>query len=207
MNLNGPWHYAIGNINKGQPKRITGLITVPYPIESTLSGVQQTVGSEKYLWYRKSIDSSVREKGERLLLHFGAVDWETVVFVDGTKVGEHRGGYDPFSFDITDVLGKGTRHELIVRVWDPTNDGFQPRGKQVKEPRGIWYTSVSGIWQTVWLEPVPAVSIAGLKSVPDIDNHELALTVSASRAGSQVVKAEAFEGDRKVGEVVGFAGQ
>ena len=136
-NLNGPWHYAIAKTNQNRPKKISGLITVPYPIESTLSGVKTTVGSDKYLWYRKSFNASLRGKNERLLLHFGAVDWEAVVFVNGSKVGEHRGGYDPFSFDITDALKEGDEQDLIVRVWDPTNDGLQPRGKQVKEPRGI----------------------------------------------------------------------
>ena len=207
VNLNGSWKYAISNKDKGRPKNINGLITVPYPIESALSGVQKTVGSDSYLWYRRTFDSSIRRDGERLLLHFGAVDWEAVVFVNGQKVGEHRGGYDPFSFDVTEALGDRKEHELIVRVWDPTNDGFQPRGKQVKEPRGIWYTSVSGIWQTVWLEPVPATAVDSIKMVPNIDNAELELIVTANRPASLVVKAEAFEGDRVVGEVTGFAGQ
>jgi len=207
-NLNGPWHYAIAPKDKGRPKKITGLITVPFPIESTLSGVKKTVGADKYLWYRKTFGNVKMNDGERMLLHFGAVDWEAVVSVNGKKIGEHRGGYDPFSFDITDALNDAGENELIVRVWDPTNDGPQPRGKQVKDPRGIWYTSVSGIWQTVWLEPVPAVSIRGLKFAPDIDNKSLELTVESSAAGeSLVVKAEAYEYERKIGETIGFAGQ
>ena len=203
-NLNGPWHYAIAKTNQNRPKKISGLITVPYPIESTLSGVKTTVGSDKYLWYRKSFNASLRGKNERLLLHFGAVDWEAVVFVNGSKVGEHRGGYDPFSFDITDALKEGDEQDLIVRVWDPTNDGFQPRGKQVKEPRGIWYTSVSGIWQTVWLEPVPKTSIDSLKLVPDTRNQTLGVNVhlSGPAAGLQI-RAEAFENGVKVGQSTG----
>ena len=207
QSLNGAWHHAIAPKDKGRPKQINGLITVPFPIESTLSGVRKTVGADNYLWYRRVFDATLRQPGERLLLHFGAVDWEAVVFVNGRQVGEHRGGYDPFTCDITDALRPDGDNELIVRVWDPTNDGFQPRGKQVKDPRGIWYTSVTGIWQSVWLEPVPEVAITGLKFVPDIRNHELALTVNASRSGAFVVKAEAFEDGNLVGEVTGFAGQ
>ena len=207
QNLNGLWNFAVAGTNKNQPKKIAELITVPFPIESTLSGVKRIVGSGSYLWYRRNFETPNRKAAERMLLHFGAVDWEAVVFVNGKKVGEHMGGYDPFSFDITDALKDQGKQELLVRVWDPTNDGFQPRGKQVKEPRGIWYTSVSGIWQTVWLEPVPAVSIAKIKSVPNIHNQVLELVVTPSVAGSAVVTAEAYEGDRMVGEVTGFAGQ
>lgn len=204
LNLNGPWHYAIAKTNKNQPKKITGLITVPYPIESTLSGVQTTVGGENYLWYRKTIDTSIRKPDERLLLHFGAVDWETVVYLNGKKIGSHRGGYDPFHFDITDALQVDSEQELVVRVWDPTNDGFQPRGKQVKDPRGIWYTSVSGIWQTVWLEPVPKTSIKSLRLVPDLRTRSLRLAANLSQPSSQLtIKAEAFENGEKVGETEG----
>ncbi len=208
VNLNGPWRYAIAPKDKPQPKKIDGLITVPFAIESALSGVKRTVGPDKLLWYRKPFGPVEMDEGERLLLHFGAVDWEAVVFVNGKQVGEHRGGYDPFSFDITDALNPGGANELIVRVWDPSNDGPQPRGKQVKDPRGIWYTSVTGIWQTVWLEPVPAASIRGLKFAPDIQSSRLELTVDASPTGRGfAVRAEAFENERKVGEVVGLAGQ
>ena len=204
MNLNGSWNFAIAKKDKGQPRNINGLITVPYPIESALSGVKRTVGADNYLWYRRTIDSSIRKPGERLLLHFGAVDWECVAYVNGKKVGEHRGGYDPFSFDITDSLGEGTKHELVVQVWDPTNDGFQPRGKQVKDPRGIWYTSVSGIWQTVWLEPVPTTFIESLRLVPDIKNQTLGVSVKLANAHPRLrIKAEAFENGVRVGHVLG----
>ena len=207
-NLNGFWHYAVAPKDKGRPRKINSRITVPFAIESTLSGVKQTVGADKYLWYRKPFPVVEMEEGERLLLHFGAVDWEAVVFVNDRKVGEHRGGYDPFSFDITDALNQDGANELVVRVWDPTNDGPQPRGKQVKDPRGIWYTSVTGIWQTVWLEPVPAASIQGLKFTPDIRSNQLELTVDVAPGGRGfAIKAEAFENNRKVGETLGLAGQ
>src|SRR5262249_27382717 len=123
--------------------------------------------------------------GKRVLLHFGAVDWEAVVWVNGKKLGEHRGGYDPFHFDITDALKESGEQELVVGVWDPTNGGPQPRGKQVLNPKGIYYTPTTGIWQTVWLEPVPAAHIAGLKIVPDIDAGKVRITVSGRGTGDR----------------------
>lgn len=208
QSLNGPWHCAVGATNQGRPKNIKSLITVPFAIESTLSGVRKTVGSDKYLWYRRLFDSTLREEGERLLLHFGAVDWEAVVYVNGKQVGEHRGGYDPFTCDVTGALKAAGENELVVRVWDPTNDGFQPRGKQVKDPRGIWYTSVTGIWQSVWLEPVPATSIESLRFVPDIGDGSLRLTVGLANAASGwTLLAEAFENGEPVGQARGAAGE
>ena len=121
------------------------------------------VGPDKRLWYRRTF--TVPEKWnwsadkKRMLLHFGAVDWEATVWVNGKEVGNHHGGYDPFTLDITDALKPGGEQEIVVSVWDPTDTGTQPRGKQVLKPGGIWYTAVTGIWQTVWLEPVPAAHI------------------------------------------------
>src|SRR5205085_3083794 len=106
-------------------------------------------------------------KGKNILLHFGAVDWECDVFVNGKKLITHRGGYDPFTLNITAALKKSGKQEIIARVWDPSDDGPQPRGKQVKKPNGIWYTPVTGIWQTVWVEAVSNTYISSLKSVPD----------------------------------------
>ena len=102
-------------------------------------------------------------KGQRILLHFGAVDWEATVWVNGVEVGTHRGGYLPFHFDITHCVHTGN-NELVVSVWDPTDQNWAARGKQVLNPKGIWYTAVSGIWQTVWLEPVPETHIESLNS-------------------------------------------
>ena len=118
-----------------------------------------------------------------MLLHFGAVDWRAEVFVNGKSVGKHEGGYDPFTFDITDALKPGSRQELAVAVWDPTDDGLQPRGKQVLNPNGIWYTAVTGIWQTAWLEPVPAAYISEIAMTPDLDGKRLRLTVRTSAPG------------------------
>src|SRR5581483_8083584 len=127
--------------------------------------------------------------GQRLLLHFGAVDWESAVYVNGKDLGTHRGGYDPFSFDITDSLRMSGEQELIVHVKDPTDAGTQPRGKQVRKPGGIYYTPSTGIWQTVWLEPVPQASIEGLKIVPDVDGKSVRVTVRGrgTKAAHKVV--------------------
>ena len=152
QNLNGLWDYKI--TDKGNKPGIPwdGKILVPFSIESALSGVGKHPTEKQELWYRRDIDASAW-KGQRVILHFGAVDWETTVYVNGKDVGTHKGGFDPFSFDITDALNDG-KGLLIVKVWDPTDTGSQPLGKQIRNPHGIWYTPVSGIWQTVWMEPV-----------------------------------------------------
>ena len=169
LNLNGLWEYAIRPKAEQQPKNFDGRILVPFPAESALSGVMKAVGEENRLWYRRTFEIPNRWKQKRILLHFGAVDWETTVWVNGRQVGSHRGGYDPFSFDITDALNDTAAQEIVLSVWDPTNAGYQPRGKQVKEPRGIWYTAVTGIWQTVWLEPVAQTYFSSVDITPDVD--------------------------------------
>lgn len=177
QNLNGLWNYAILPIGKQTPSTFDGKILVPFAIESSLSGVQKKVGRENELWYQREFTIPSKWKNNRILLHFGAVDWKADVWVNDIKVGRHTGGYTPFSFDITSALKSGS-NTLVVKVWDPTNDGYQPRGKQVNRPEGIWYTLVTGIWQTVWLEPVPEKYITNVKITPDIDKN--ILTVEAS---------------------------
>ncbi|MEN7548016.1 sugar-binding domain-containing protein [Rapidithrix thailandica] len=173
QNLNGLWEYAIKEKGASQPDGYEGKILVPFPVESALSGVKKTVGKEQLLWYRRQFKVNAKSKGKRVLLHFGAVDWQATVYVNGQQIGVHEGGYDPFSFDITEALqGKGLQ-ELVVSVWDPTDDGPQPRGKQINKPHAIWYTPVSGIWQTVWLETVPETYIHLLKNTPDLDQQRL----------------------------------
>ena len=150
QNLNGLWDYAITSRSESVPSQYDGQILVPFAIESALSGVGKTVGPENILWYRRTFSLPQSWAGRRVLLHFGAVDWEATVWVNGKQIGSHRGGYDPFVFDITDALRQGSSQELLVRVWDPTDAQWQPRGKQVRRPEGIWYTSVTGIWQPVF---------------------------------------------------------
>ena len=200
MNLNGSWDYAITSYDLTWPENYEGKILVPFAVESALSGVEKRVSDKDLLWYRRSFDLPSNWKGQDILLHFGAVDWETTVFVNGVKVGRHQGGYDPFSFDITRALRPSTSQEIVVSVWDPTNDGTQPRGKQVVKPKGIWYTPVSGIWQTVWLEPVPPQSVTSLKVTPDIDEKTLTVLVTGKKPGATdyQVKLVALEGKKKV---------
>ncbi len=186
-NLNGLWEYAIVPRESGKPEVWEGRILVPFAVESALSGVRKPVSPDQRLWYRRTFSAPALQKGERLLLHFGAVDWQTVVWLNGQRLGQHTGGYDPFTFEATSALKPG-ENELVVSVWDPTDAGSQPRGKQVLQPKGIWYTAVTGIWQTVWMEKVPAVYIRGLKIVPDVDRR--AVHVTAQAEGSHSVRVE-----------------
>ncbi|MBC9932272.1 glycoside hydrolase family 2 protein [Chitinophaga qingshengii] len=197
-NLNGLWQYAVREKNAATPTSWDGKILVPFAIESALSGVGRTVGKDSLLWYRTSLTLPAAMKGKKVLLHFGAVDWRTTVYVNGKEAGTHEGGFDPFSFDITALLKKGTQ-EITISVWDPTDEGPQPRGKQVKKPNGIWYTPVTGIWQTVWVEGVADAYVAGTTQTPDIDRSEL--TVNADIPGRQpgdIVKVTAWDGNTQV---------
>jgi beta-galactosidase/beta-glucuronidase len=173
QNLNGQWDYAIAA--KGQePAAIKdGKITVPFAVESLLSGVQRTVGPDSELWYAHAFDLNLTTRKNRILLHFGAVDWEAEVWVNDQNIGIHRGGFDSFSFDITQYLAKGKAQKIKLRVWDPSDSGPQPRGKQVKSPKGIWYTPVTGIWQTVWVESVPNTYFKSVYSMTDWDKSAL----------------------------------
>lgn len=152
MSLNGLWEYAIVDKDASWPGA-AGQILVPFPVESALSGVKKPVTPEQNLIYRRDFVVPSDWDGRRTILHFDAVDWEATVFLNGSEIGRHRGGYDRFSFDITDQLRNG-KNEIEVIVWDPTDQGTQPRGKQVLNPQGIWYSAVTGIWQSVWIEPV-----------------------------------------------------
>lgn len=194
LSLNGLWNYAI-TARDAEPVTYDGQILVPYPIESALSGVADTVGQSRTLWYQRSFAIPGDWSAERVLLHFEAVDWETRVWVNGQEVGWHRGGYDPFSFDITAALQEGATQSLTVAVWDPTDGGTQPRGKQVREPGGIFYTSVTGIWGTVWLEPIPVAAIRDYAVVSDIDAGEAMIVVAAEAEEDDIVEVVVLAGD------------
>lgn len=168
-NLNGLWRYAVLPLGE-EPASWDGEILVPFAVESSLSGVGRTVGERQELWYEREFRLPAGWSGKRVLLHFGAVDWRADVWVNGVSMGRHEGGYTPFEFDITPVVKKGD-NTLRVRVWDPTDGGPQPRGKQVAHPEGIWYTPVTGIWQTVWLESVPQQYIRRVVATPDLDRR------------------------------------
>ena len=205
QNLNGLWDYAIREKDASAPSDWQGKILVPFPIESALSGVTKRVSESQRLWYRRSFEVPAAWAGKRVLLHFGAVDWQATVCVNGKEVGAHQGGYDPFSFDITDAIKNGP-NELTVAVWDPTDAGYQPRGKQVRNPHGIWYTPVTGIWQTVWIEPVAPGGIESLKIVPDVDAGCVHVTVSTLGQAGATAELRALDGDRGVALATGNAG-
>lgn len=186
LNLNGLWDYAITPRTAPRPEKWDGQILVPFCVESALSGVGRRVTPDQHLWYKRTFEVPAGWNGKRVLLHFGAVDWEATVFVNGKELVTHRGGSDPFSVDLTDHLRPGA-NEIVVRVWDPTDTGAQPRGKQVMDPHGIWYTPVTGIWQTVWLEPVRPAHITRVRFTPDIDKMEVEVLVEASGPGRVLV--------------------
>jgi hypothetical protein len=204
LNLNGLWKYAVTPL--GLPAAVTnyeGDILVPFPIESALSGVKRPLDEKSVLTYYRQFTIPNGWRGKRVRLHFGAVDWQARVLINGHEVGRHRGGYDAFSFDITDQLKWTTNEEISVTVFDPT-EGDQPRGKQSRKPEGIFYTPTSGIWQTVWLEPVPNISIDNLQLTPDIDTETLRLNVAANSLSTSLkVEAIAFADGREVGRVSG----
>jgi hypothetical protein len=201
LNLNGLWEYAITPKASGEPGSFEGSMLVPFAVESSLSGVGKAVSPDQVLWYRRSFQVPAAWKGKRLLLHFGAVDWETTVFVNGRQAGAHKGGYDPFTFDISELVQGDGSQRIVIRVWDPTNgsNSTQPRGKQVLRPGGIFYTAVTGIWQTVWLEPVPQAHIVGLRTVPDLDQQTVSVTAEvAGAAAEHRLRVEAMLGKRVI---------
>lgn len=203
QSLNGLWDYAIVPAESSVPSSFQGRILVPFAVESALSGVGKNVGKENALWYHTSFQIQPSMRGKELLLHFGAVDWECDVYVNGVKAFSHRGGYDPFSVNITPFLARGRSQKLDVRVWDPTDEGPQPRGKQVNSPHSIWYTPVTGIWQTVWLEPVASTHISSFRLVPDIDRKSVGFTadITNSQTGD-LVRLRVYDGTELAVEAI-----
>jgi beta-galactosidase/beta-glucuronidase len=204
MNLNGLWQLDVADKGTGENSVYSGPILVPFAVESALSGVGVTVGKEREMVYTRTFKVPFKWRGDRVMLNFGAVDWQADVYVNDIPVGNHTGGYTPFSMDITDALD-GRTNTLTVKVWDPTDDSFQPRGKQINKPEGIWYTPVSGIWQTVWMEPVAENSIADLRITPDIDSKTLRVNPSLV-SGQTEVSIKVYDGEALVAEAVGQSG-
>jgi len=204
INLNGLWDYAI-TPRDVKPDNWDGKILVPYPVESALSGVKRRVSENENLWYRTTFKIPGSWRKGKVLLNFEACDWETRVWVDGKEAGLHRGGYDPFSFEISDLLSESKEHELLVCVWDPTDKGPQPRGKQVSNPGGIWYTPTTGIWQTVWLEPVDKSYITSFRTVSDIDQNTLTFNVMTSDNKGEI-SVKVYDGGKIIASGTGKAG-
>ena len=202
VNLNGQWDYAITPREGDAPPRYVGKILVPFSPQSSLSGVNKPVTEKERIWYRRTIEIPASWKGERVIVNFGASDWETHAIVNGKEVGKHTGGYDGFSFDVTDALKDSGPQELIVWSWNPIEDGT-PHGKQSRHPDGIFYTPTTGIWQTVWMEPVRPGHIESLLMVPDVDQGILKLTVNLNQLGVGFkVKAVVSDNGNAVGDIL-----
>lgn len=197
QNLNGLWNYAVTALAEAKPSNFEGEILVPFAIESALSGVQKTLKPTDILWYERTFTVPTKWASQRVMLNFGAVDWSADVYVNDILVGSHTGGYVPFSMDITAALKKGEQ-KLTVRVWDPSDTVHHPVGKQRLNPSGIWYTAVSGIWQTVWIEPVSKVNnIKGITTDCDIVRGEIYADVECAN-NSGVLNIEVKDGDKVV---------
>lgn len=181
--LNGTWQYAVTDLHAQMPQTFDGEITVPFAIESALSGVCRKLQPDEILWYQRTVSLPDSFSGKRCILHFDAVDWQCTVYVNGSSVLEHTGGYCPFSADITDFLHSG-ENSIVVRVFDPTDAGWQNRGKQSLKSHGFWYTGTSGIWQTVWMEPVNPCHVEKIRITPDIDNSCIRLKTTLTACGT-----------------------
>ena len=208
VNLNGEWDYATTSVTNtpGRPEKWDGKILVPFALESALSGVGKTLEPDQFLWYTRKIKvekagGGGEEGGERILLHFGAVDFRTMVFIGHNEVTDvpHEGGQNPFTLDITDNVANG-ENDLTVCVWDPTEDFVNSRGKQSFKPHGCFYTRVSGIWQTVWMETVPEKYIRGYRVFTDIDKGDVKIEVEKRGGGGQRMSISAFDGGEKIGD-------
>ena len=208
VNLNGEWEYAIKPKGEVEPNSFDGNILVPFAVESSLSGVQKEVGENNELWYKRSFTVPANWKNKDVVLNFGAVDWKADVFINDILIGSHQGGFTPFSFNITPYLTGKSNQKLVVRVWDPSDRGYQPRGKQTSNPEGIWYTPVTGIWQTVWLEPVATNHITSVKSIPNIDNGTMNVTVGTSQpCNTAVVEVKLLDKGQVVASAKGIQGK
>ncbi len=201
--LNGRWDYAVTAKDAPTPGSWSGKIVVPFCIESRLSGVEKALRPDERLWYHRQINIPPEWQGKRVLLHFGAVDWQTTLYLNGQVVGSHSGGYTPFSFEITAQLTDGI-NELSVSVWDPTSKHWQEKGKQTLKPGGIMYTACSGIWQTVWLEAVPQSYITDIRMTPDMRGIDLSVNVNGSESQ---IQATVLDADKQVAEATFKAGE
>lgn len=205
QNLNGLWDFTFSRQDRNH-NGYDRKILVPFPIESALSGVKETVGSLKRSWYKRTFNLENKSANNRVLLHFGAVDWESFVYINDKLAGSHYGGYDPFSFDITNYLNEDGEQEIEVIVWDPGDHGTQATGKQSNDARSIWYTSVTGIWQTVWLEYVPQQYISNVKIIPEVDNRKVRIDVTGMHLkDSYLIEAKALSDGEVIGTTTGIA--
>ena len=207
LSLNGQWQYEQGQAGQAPPfgQNLAQTILVPFPVESPLSGIER---EDIYGWYRRVFTVPAAWSGSRMILNFGAVSWETSVYVNGKLAGTHRGDYDAFSFDITRLLHKTGPNELLVGFYDPIGAAGEPVGKQIPGPaHGIYHTASSGIWQTVWLEPVSPDHVTALDLVPDLPHSRLLITASTTGGARVEVVAQALAGDKLVATATGPPGR
>ena len=197
LSLNGIYEYAITDSKLEWADEYDGEIVVPFAIESMLSGVEKQLLPNQRLWYKKVFTVPDSFAGKRVLLNFAGVDWQCKVFINKTLVGTHSGGYCTFSLDITDALVEG-ENTLNVLVYDPTDAGWQQRGKQIIKPKGFWYTSTSGIWKPVWLEAVEYDHITKFRLTPDIDDCTLSIKAFASNDDEYSLNIHIFDGDKEI---------
>ncbi|MGE5496996.1 MAG: glycoside hydrolase family 2 protein, partial [Syntrophothermus sp.] len=208
QNLNGLWDYKIQPKESAMPQQYDGKILVPYAVESSLSGVQKTVGADNELWYSRTFKVPSAWKGKRIMLNFGGVDWKADIWINNIKAASHTGGYTAFSLDITPLLINGDEQTLTVKVWDPADKSYQPRGKQVANPGGIFYTSVTGIWQTVWLEPLSESYIDRIRIIPNIDTGTLTASVPVQNAEyGDMIEVKVFDNGNAVSAGKALCGQ
>ena len=206
LNLNGLWDFEITDRDTNKIAiNYARKILVPFCVESALSGIKETITGKQQMMYRRYFTVPSNWNQKYLILHFEAVDYETKVWVDGKYVGMHKGGYDHFQFDITGFLSKEQKHEIKIVVWDPTNEGSQPIGKQALPAikNVTKYTATSGIWQTVWLEPINDVAIESIKIIPNIDNATISLQtkVVGATQGTRI-KIQAFDQGKEIASSV-----
>lgn len=194
QNLNGLWQYAITGIDADRKSvEYEGEILVPFAVESSLSGVKKTVLPTDRIWYSKEFVLFPEMKGKNIILHFGAVDYECDLWLNGRFVGSHTGGNNPFSFDITKFINKSGAQKLEMRVYDPTDTESVTRGKQQLDQKGIWYTPVSGIWKTVWLEALPEKYIKTVYPEADIYDGTVSFDILTNAKGDEVVEVDVFD--------------
>ena len=197
-NLNGLWDYAITPKEALMPEQWEGSILVPYAIESALSGVGKHLTLDQALWYHRTFTVPRAWRHKRILLNFGAVDWDATVYVNNQEVGRHKGGYTPFTIDITHYLIDQKQQTLTIRVYDPSDKGYQANGKQWINCGGCFYTTVTGIWQTVWLEPVKDNHIAALNTIADIDNNQLTCIAQLACETNDIVRFSILDKGKEI---------
>ncbi|MEE3330280.1 MAG: sugar-binding domain-containing protein, partial [Myxococcota bacterium] len=202
QNLNGRWQFEVANRRAPQPREFSSEIVVPFPVESALSGANRRVTPREQVWYRREFEAPTLSEGERLLLHFGAVDWQAEVWLNGVRIGVHEGGFDPFYFDVTDALAAEGSQKVAVSVWDPTTNGQQSVGKQSLKPRVITYTAVTGIWQTVWLEPVAATRVEHVAATTHLQSEIVSVrTRLTNPEAGDLIEVVIREGERVAARV------